>query len=70
MNPWMLHAMADSRREEMQRDAARHAGGAHRPAWRAAPIAPTWPHMRRQVGYALVEAGLRLLATDGPAPRA
>jgi len=25
--------------------------------------------MRRQVGYALVEAGLRLLATAGPAQR-
>jgi len=69
MNPWMLHAMADSRRAEMQHDAARHASGANRPAWRPAPIAPAWPHMRRQVGYALVEAGLRLLATDGPAPR-
>jgi hypothetical protein len=70
MNPWMLHAMADSRRQEMRRDAARHAGGANRPARRAAPIAPAWPHMRRQVGYALVEAGLRLLAADGPTPRA
>jgi hypothetical protein len=70
MSPWMLHAMADSRRQEMRRDAARHASGAEGPAWRPAPIAPTWPHMRRQVGYALVEAGLRLLAADGPTSRA
>jgi hypothetical protein len=27
------------------------------------------PRMRRQVGYALVEAGLHLLATAGPAQR-
>jgi len=69
MNPWMLHAMADSRCQEMRRDAARHADGALRPAWPPAPISPGWPRMRRQVGYALVEAGLRLLAADGPTPR-
>jgi hypothetical protein len=37
----------------------------------ASPIAPTGhrlPRMRRQVGYALVEAGLHLLAA-GPAQR-
>jgi hypothetical protein len=28
-----------------------------------------WPRMRRQMGHVLVEAGLRLLAADGPAPR-
>ena len=69
MNPWMLHTMADSRCREMRHDAARHATGALRPEWRPMPIAPRWPRMRRQVGYALVEAGLRLLATDGPVPR-
>jgi hypothetical protein len=70
MNPWMLQAMADSRRQELRRDAARYADDIPRPARRAAPIAPAWPHMRRQVGYVLVEAGLRLLAADGPTPRA
>jgi hypothetical protein len=69
MNPWMLHAMADSRCQELRRDAARHAEGAPRPAWPPAPIGPGWPRMRRQVGYALVEAGLRLLVADGPTPR-
>jgi hypothetical protein len=70
MNPWMLLAMTDSRCREMRRDAARHAGsGVPRRAWRPAPIRPGWPRMRRQVGYALVEAGLRLLVTDGPTPR-
>lgn len=69
MNPWMLHAMADSRCREIRSDAARHAGCTLRPASRTAPMALRWPRMRRHVGYALVEAGLRLLATDGPAPR-
>jgi hypothetical protein len=54
----------------MRRDAALHAGsGVPRRARRPAPIRPGWPRMRRQVGYALVEAGLRLLAADGPSPR-
>jgi hypothetical protein len=70
MNPWMLQAMADSRCRELRRDAAAHADDAPRPAWRPAPAGPRWPQMRRQVGYALVEAGLHLLATEGPAPRA
>jgi hypothetical protein len=69
MNPWMLHAMADSRGEEMRRGAARYRGGVLRPASPAAPAAHLWPRTRRQVGYALVEAGLHLLATAGPAPR-
>lgn len=64
MNAWMLHALADSRRQEMVRDAA----GPRRvfPA-AASSTGQRWPRMRRQVGYALVEAGLRLLAADGPA---
>ena len=69
MNPWMLHALADSRRREVMHDAARHASGTPRPARRPVPMARRWPRMRRQVGYALVEAGLHLLTTDGPAPR-
>ena len=69
MNPWMLHAMADSRRREVLHDAARHANRTPRLVWRPVPIALHWPRMRRQVGYVLVEAGLRLLATDGSAPR-
>jgi hypothetical protein len=69
MNPWMLHAMADARCHEIRSDAAHHAGCTLRPASRTAPMALHWPRMRRQVGYALVEAGLRLLAADGPAPR-
>jgi hypothetical protein len=69
----MLHDMADARCREIRRDAARHQGGAqhngraHRPASPMAPTGHRLPRMRRQVGYALVEAGLRLLATAGPA---
>jgi hypothetical protein len=75
MNPLMLQTMADSRCREIRRDAARrgasahHNGGALRPASLTAPARHRWPRMRRQVGYALVEAGLRLLATAGPAQR-
>jgi hypothetical protein len=34
-----------------------------------APTGHRLPRMQRQVGYALVEAGLHLLATAGPAQR-
>jgi hypothetical protein len=85
MNPWMLQALADSRCREMRRDGARHRdrvpGRAPAPAPAPAPAlvpasAPVRagagrrrPQVRAQVGYALVEAGLRLLATAGPAQR-
>jgi hypothetical protein len=69
MNPWMLHAMADSRCQEMRRGAARYRDGVPRPASPHAPAGHHWPRMRRQAGYALVEAGLHLLATAGPDPR-
>ena len=75
MNPWMLQAMADSRCRERRHDAAQHGAGAQhnrrarRLASRMAPTGHRLPRMRRQVGYALVEAGLRLLATAGPAQR-
>jgi hypothetical protein len=75
MNPWMLQVMADSRCREIRHDAAQHGDGPrHNGRGRrlAAPVAPSdhrLPRMRRQVGYALVEAGLHLLATAGPAQR-
>jgi hypothetical protein len=75
MNPWMLHAMADSRCREIRHDAAQHAAGAQdngRARRLASPMTPTahrLPRMRRQLGYALVEAGLHLLTTAGPAQR-
>jgi hypothetical protein len=77
MNPWMLQALADSRCREMRRDGARHhdrvPGPAAAPALAPAPVRARAgrrrPQMRAQVGYALVEAGLRLLATAGPAQR-
>jgi hypothetical protein len=75
MNPWMLHAMADSHCREMRRDSAQRGGGGRHDGAALRPTPPTalaghrWPRMRRQVGYALVEAGLRLLATAGPAQR-
>jgi hypothetical protein len=68
MNPQMLPAMANLRCREMRHDAARYASAVPRPS-RPAPVPFRWPWMRRQVGYALVEAGLHLLTTDGPGPR-
>jgi hypothetical protein len=69
MNPWMLHALTDSRCRDMRRDVARRTDGIPHPASRPAPAGWRLPRMRRQVGYALVEAGLHLLATAGPASR-
>lgn len=72
MNAWMLHALADSRRQEMWREGGGYRHELARPAPAAPAVDPTrqrWPRMRRQVGYALVEAGLHLLATGGPATR-
>jgi hypothetical protein len=69
MNPWLLGSLADSRCREIRREAAPRVGGFPRPGSSPASGAHWWPRMRRQVGYALVEAGLRLLATAGPAPR-
>jgi hypothetical protein len=71
MNPFMLQALADSRTREMRRDGTQQSDCAPRPA-SASPLATAgchWPRMRRQVGYALVGAGLRLLTTAGSAPR-
>ncbi len=69
MNAWLLGSLADSRCREMRRGAAgRRERSAPRPG-SPTPLERRWPRMRRQVGYALVEAGLRLLATAGPAPR-
>jgi hypothetical protein len=69
MSPWALHAMADSRCREMRRDVALHTDGIPHPPSRPVTARQRWPRMRRQVGYALVEAGLHLLATAGPASR-
>ncbi len=69
MNPCLLGSLADSRCREMRREAALRGGGFPRPGSPPAPGAHRWPRMRRQVGYALVEAGLHLLTTAGPAPR-
>jgi hypothetical protein len=71
MNPWMLQALADSRAREMRRDCPQQRDCVPRPAPASPPAraAYHWPWMRRQVGLALVEAGLHLLATGEAAPR-
>jgi hypothetical protein len=64
MNPLLLEALAAARASEIRRQAARSPVRA-RPA-RSRPAA--WSACRR-TGFALVEAGLHLLATTGPQPR-
>jgi len=78
MNPWLTSALADSRGRELRGEAPGprasqlpyeataprigSAGAGTRPAHGV----PRGSRVRHQVGFALVEAGLRLLAT---APR-
>jgi hypothetical protein len=66
MNPWLLSALADSRRQEMEGEAARGPASTLRPGGPPARDAGRSPRVRHRVGLALVEAGLHLLAT---APR-
>ena len=69
MNPTMLHTLADSRVQDIQRDSrSRHLA---RQARQSRPAQPARHQgrgtgMRIRVGYTLVEAGLRLVATSGP----
>ena len=75
MNITMLQTLASSRVQELQRDSrdCRQAAQARRPRpARPAPRrgsslrAQRATGMRSRVGYTLVEAGLRLVATSGP----
>lgn len=56
MNPVLASELADCRVRDLRRAAARRAGHHHRPA-----------PLRCQIGFALIEAGLRLVtaAADG-----
>ena len=74
MNPWLSSALADSHARELRGEpAGRHAPETRRDAAlsrigppgagaQAACSAPGGSRVRRRVGFALVEAGLRLLA--------
>jgi len=66
VNPWLLGALADSRRQEMGGEAARCPAGTLRAGAPPARGPGPRPRVRHRVGFALVEAGLHLLAT---APR-
>jgi hypothetical protein len=83
MNPWLADALAESRAREMRHGAAqyrRHGAQYRRHAaqttWtgearyrrnRPARDRALAAGLRGRVGYALVEAGLHMLATAGPA---
>lgn len=64
MNPLLLEALAAARASEIRRHAARSPVRARRA--RSRPAA--WSAWRRRTGFALVEAGLQLLATTAPRP--
>jgi hypothetical protein len=69
MNPSLLHTLADSRVQEIQRDSReRHLAALARTPhpWRPVSHQVRGTGMRIKVGYTLVEAGLRLVATSGP----
>jgi hypothetical protein len=78
MSPWLAEALAESRAREIRHAAAQYGLRApqttrpdaahyrrHRPARDRALAAG----LRGRVGYALVEAGLHMVATAGPAGR-
>jgi hypothetical protein len=68
MNPWLMGDLAQERTGEIRREAARRQTGASAPP--ARPKQAPNGSLRAWAGFALVEAGLRLLATPSvPAPR-
>jgi hypothetical protein len=79
MNPWLAEALAESRARETRHAAEqyrRHAGIQPTPPGaaryrrnRPANDRVVAASLRGRVGYVLVEAGLHMLATAGPAGR-
>jgi len=69
MNPELLYALAGSRAREIRDEAARSRTRAHQARSRPARPGGRWSAWRRRTGFALVEAGLQLLATTRPEPR-
>jgi hypothetical protein len=67
MNPWIISDLADSHVREMRRQAAERRTGARRPR-PAAYRVDRRLQLRHRVGFGLVEAGLRVLASTRPAP--
>jgi hypothetical protein len=69
MNPGLLGALAQEHTREFRREAARHGTRVSAPASARAPR-PAHRSLRTWAGFALVEAGLHLLATPAaPDPR-
>jgi len=63
MNPDLTRQVAAEHIRDLRHEAARHEAARHAATARPAPAAPR-PQLRSRIGFALVEAGLRLLA-DG-----
>jgi hypothetical protein len=70
MNPWLIDGMAKCRTRDFRHEAAQRRGRSDQP--RSRPARPPYrgPSLRTWIGFALVEAGLHLLATTAkPASR-
>ena len=68
MNPWMISDLADSHVREIRRQAAEYRTRRRRPGPRPTHHVSRSLRLRHRVGFGLVEAGLRVLATTKPAP--
>jgi hypothetical protein len=67
MNFGMIDVLVNSHAGDIRRQAARRRTAAGGRGARPAGAAATGPRLRSRVGFALVEVGLRLQATSGPA---
>lgn len=69
MNPWMLSDLADSHVREIRREAAQRRRQARPRESQPIRTASGGPgRLRQRVGFGLVEAGLRVLATTRSTP--
>lgn len=64
MNMQMMNELTSDRIRDITRQAARSRGPAGQPATSPAAARPHRPRLRSRVGFTLIEAGLRLLATS------
>lgn len=64
MNFGLIDVLVDGHAHDIRRQAAPRRTSARGRSWPAG-AAPGWARLRGRIGFALVEAGLHLLATNG-----
>jgi hypothetical protein len=69
MSYGMTASLVDSHLREIRRQAAQCRICAYHRGSRRSRGQDRWAQLRNRIGFALVEAGLRLLTTTRPAPR-